>query len=85
MDSLFAAEPHIVVYQDDILVIGHSKLHHLDNLECVLHIFSDAGLRRQRDKCEFTVPSVTYLGHCIDVEGLHLQKQFIMMGLGVIK
>uniref|UniRef100_A0A8C4Q2Z7 ribonuclease H n=1 Tax=Eptatretus burgeri TaxID=7764 RepID=A0A8C4Q2Z7_EPTBU len=77
MDSLFAAEPHVVVYQDDILVTGRSELHHRDNLERVLRIISDSGVRLRRDKCEFMVPSVTYLGHRIDAEGLHPTEENI--------
>ena len=77
MDSLFTAEPHVVVYQDDILVTGCSKLHHRDNLDHVLRIISDSGLRLRRDNCEFMVPSVTYLGHRIDAEGLHPTEERI--------
>jgi len=77
LDSLFTAEPHVVVYQDDILVTGRSKLHHRDNLDHVLRIISDSGLRLRRDNCEFMVPSVTYLGHRIDAEGLHPTEERI--------
>ena len=31
-----------------------------------------AGLQARESKCEFMVPSVFYLGHHIDEEGLHL-------------
>ena len=31
----------------------------------------DAGLRLNKKKCNFLVPSVTYLGYRIDSEGLH--------------
>ena len=30
-----------------------------------------AGLRARKEKCQFFVSSVTYLGHKIDAEGLH--------------
>ena len=30
-----------------------------------------AGLRARKEKCQFFVPSVSYLGHKIDAEGLH--------------
>ena len=76
LDSLFAAEPH-VVHQDNILVTGHSELHHLDNLEFVLYILSDSGQRLQRENCEFLVPSVTYLGYRIDADGLHPTEEEI--------
>ena len=31
-----------------------------------------AGLRPKKNKCQFVAPSVSYLGHVIDSEGLHL-------------
>ena len=31
----------------------------------------DAGLRLKRSKCHFVTPSVEYLGHRIDRDGLH--------------
>jgi len=75
-DSLFADEPH-VVHQDDVSVTGRSEIHHLDNLERVLCIISDSGQHLRRDKCEFMVPCVTYLGHRINAEGLRPTEEKI--------
>ena len=61
----------IVVYIDDILVTGENKEAHLANLQEVFHRLEKAGLRLKKDKCVNMVPSVTYLGHKIDEEGLH--------------
>ena len=40
-------------------------------LEQVLARLDKAILKLKKDKCEFLVCSVTYLGHKIDAEGLH--------------
>ena len=40
-------------------------------LEEVLTRLSDAGLRVNRDKCLFLVSSVVFLGHKVDLKGLH--------------
>ena len=71
MENLLQGLPHVVVYIDDILVIGDSNESHLANLCEVLIRLEDAGLRLKKNKCVFMAPSVTYLGHKIDGEGLH--------------
>ena len=61
----------VVVYLDDILVTGRSEEDHLRALEEVLRRLERAGLRVKQSKCTFLRPSVTYLGHKFDAEGLH--------------
>ena len=71
MDSLLTGIPGVTVYLDDILVMGKTEEDHLSALEEVLKRLSQAGLKLRRDKCVFAVPSVVYLGHKIDAQGLH--------------
>jgi len=52
-------------------VTGSSEEAHLKALDEVLSRLDRAGLRVKRSKCEFLRPSVTYLGHRIDADGLH--------------
>ena len=59
------------MYLDDILVAGDSKEEHLMLLGEVLDRLERAGLRARKDKCQFMVPEVSYLGHRIDASGLH--------------
>ena len=61
----------VCVYLDDILVTGEDNNIHLQNVQCVLERLKQAGLQAKRDKCTFLKPSVEYLGHRIDAEGLH--------------
>ena len=63
--------PQVIVYLDDILITGRTKKEHLYNLQLVLQRLSTAGLRLKQEKCEFLVPSISYLGHKIDSQGLH--------------
>ena len=56
---------------DDILITGPTEKAHLATLEEVLQRFEEAGLRHRREKCVFLAPSVVYLGHVIDSQGLH--------------
>lgn len=62
--------PRISVYLDDILIMGRTE-EHLATLDKVLSRFQEAGLCLRREKCSFFKPSVDYLGHRIDAEGLH--------------
>ncbi|XP_065912011.1 uncharacterized protein [Dysidea avara] len=56
---------------DNILISGADEPEHLQILGQVLIRLDNAGLRVKKEKCEFLVPSVTYLGHKIDANGLH--------------
>ena len=71
MDGLLGGIPGVTVYLDDILITGKTQEDHLSNLDSVLKKLSDAGLRLKKEKCSFMVPSVVYLGHRLDSEGLH--------------
>ena len=71
IESLLQGIEGVVVYIDDILVTGSSEEAHLKALDEVLSRLDRAGLRVKRNKCEFLRPSVTYLGHRIDADGLH--------------
>lgn len=71
MEHLFQGIPGVVVYLDDILVAGEDEQSHLRTLETVLHRLSETGLRVKQSKCLFMVPTVSFLGHRIDADGLH--------------
>ena len=71
MENLLQGIPNVVVYIDDILVTGATEQEHLKTLEEVLNRLEKAGLRLKRSKCLFMVPSVDFLGHKIDSQGLH--------------
>ena len=71
MENLLQGIPHVVVYLDDILITGPTQKEHLKSLEKVLSRILQAGLRLKRNKCSFMEPSVVYLGHKIDCEGLY--------------
>ena len=72
MENVLQGLSHTVVYlDDDILITGKDDATHLKNLKEVLSRLEKAGLKLRKDKCSFMVPSVTYLGHKIDSEGVH--------------
>ena len=71
MESLLHGIPNVIVYLDDILVTGKTETDHLHHLKLVLNRLEEAGLHFSKAKCKFLVPSIEYLGHRIDKDGLH--------------
>ena len=70
-ETLVEGLPNVFVYIDDVLVTGATLEEHLGNLSKVLECLQVAGLRLNQAKCAFLKPSIEYLGHVIDKEGLH--------------
>ena len=70
MENLLRNIPYVIVRVDDILVSGACNEDHLNNLEEFLKRLASAGLRLRKDKCMFTEPQVTYLGHKVSKEGI---------------
>ena len=60
-----------VCYLDDILITGRNEYEHVRNLRRVLERLCRVGFRANKKKCSFLQPSIEYLGHRIDAEGLH--------------
>ena len=54
-----------------ILVAGANEEEHIRRLEEVLLRLAKVGLHDQRNKCQFKVSSVSFLGHRIDGDGFH--------------
>ena len=70
MEGVLQGRKGVIVYIDDILV-GVTEEEHLKRLDDVLSRLEKAGLCTQKSKCKFMVPSVSFLGHKINGEGLH--------------
>lgn len=63
------------LYLDDIIVIGCSEGHHLQNLEKVLAQLRLRNLKLNPEKCQFFRGEVTFLGHTVTNEGVLPDKQ----------
>jgi len=57
---------------DDVLVFGENSVQHWMRLQEVLKRIREAGMTLRKDKCQFGVPSVKFLGHVISAEGVRL-------------
>lgn len=51
------------VYMDDLIVIGTTEKHHLENLKAVFNACRKYNLKLNPHKCSFFRPEVTYIGH----------------------
>lgn len=58
------------MYIDDLIVIGRSEKHHLQNLEKVFETCNKYNLKLNPSKCKFFQNEVTYLGHKITDKGI---------------
>lgn len=58
------------IYMDDIIIIGCSKKHHLNNLKSVFQICKQRNLKLNPQKCHFFKQEVLFLGHLCTSEGI---------------
>ena len=60
---------------DDILVWGGNEEEHNKRLKVVLQRCKEIDLRLNREKCQFGMPQVTYLGHTINAQGISPDRE----------
>jgi Reverse transcriptase (RNA-dependent DNA polymerase) len=65
----------MLVYLDDVLIVCRSAEVHKEHVELVLKRLRDEKLFAKLSKCEFNVPSVTFLGHNVGQEGLSMERK----------
>ena len=70
IETLLAGIDGVGVFLDDVVITGRDMQEHNIALREVLRRLSDAGLRVNRDKCSFGVPSVQYLGFKVSERGV---------------
>ena len=63
MDTILQGIEGVACYIDDIIITGKTTEEHLEHLRHGVHV--------KKPKCSFLQPSVIFLGHRIDAEGIH--------------
>ena len=81
LEELLRPVSQVSVYIDDVIIGGEDEADLLQALEDILILFEDAGLRLNREKCQFLLTSVAYLGHEVNKDGIHLTAIFIATNL----
>lgn len=70
IEKVLRGIPHVVNYLDDILITGIDEEEHSHNIKRVMQRLRKAGLKLNKDKCEFYKSELTYLGYNISRAGL---------------
>nr|GEU82466.1 hypothetical protein [Tanacetum cinerariifolium] len=61
----------MIVFIDDILIYSKNKEEHGENLKTILNLARSEKLYAKFLKCDFWLDSVLFLGHVIDINGVH--------------
>ena len=75
IETLLAGIEGVGVFLDDVVITGRNMQEHNRALREVLRRFSDAGLRVNRSKCCFGMPSVQYLGFKVSERGVETTEE----------
>lgn len=71
IENLLQKVDGVLSFSDDILISGHTKKEFFIHLKNVLQILQDAGLRLNREKCQWCLTEINYLGFKINAEGIN--------------
>ena len=77
IDQVLQGIPGIQCILDDMIISGKMDEEHLENLESVLKALQEAGLKANKEKCEFFRDRVQFCGDEINREGLHKTQEKI--------
>ena len=70
MNDILFDLPGVLCHIDDILVFGTAREEHDSRLFAVLERIKAAGITLNSDKCQFSQPKITFLGHVINRNGI---------------
>ncbi|GJY64291.1 putative reverse transcriptase domain-containing protein, partial [Tanacetum coccineum] len=62
----------VIVFIDDILIHSRNKEEHANHLRIILELLKKEKLYAKFSKCDFWISIVQFLGHLIDIQGLHV-------------
>ena len=76
MDPATQQLPGVFVYLDDVLVVSKSMEEHVKHLAGLFEALKKFGLTINKQKCEFGVSEIEFLGHKVTARGIYpLQKR----------
>ena len=60
----------VIIYLDDILIYSKNQHDHLNHIKLVLQLLRDNQLYANKEKCEFGVDQIHFLGHVVTSRGI---------------
>ena len=66
----------VVVYIDDVLILGSSFAEHLDLVDRVMKTIIEAGMKIKPKKCTWFQPQVRFLGHEVGCSGVKKTEEY---------
>ena len=70
METILAGQEGVLCHIDDVPIFGHTQQEHDTRLHAALQKIQSAGVTLNKEKCEFSRDSLTFLGHVINKEGV---------------
>ncbi|XP_055527961.1 uncharacterized protein K02A2.6-like [Wyeomyia smithii] len=70
METIIAGLEGVIVYLDDVVVSGRTQTEHDNRLKALLDRLESYNVLLNRDKCQFNVSSLDFLGHNLSVNGV---------------
>ena len=67
----------VIVYIDDILILGSSFEEHLTLVNKILTVLQEHGLKIKLSKCSWVQPEVKYLGHLVGRTGMRKLPSYV--------
>ena len=75
MSTILEGLDGMMFRMDDILIHGRNRIEHDVRVWVVLFHLQEAGLTLNIQKCEFSQVRLKFLGHIVDVEGVHADPE----------
>ncbi|XP_054267315.1 uncharacterized protein K02A2.6-like [Macrosteles quadrilineatus] len=74
MDKILQGLGNTKAYLDDILIYSQNVKEMTQRVDAVLHRLHEYGVKINSNKSEFFKDRITFLGHCLDQQGIHQSK-----------
>lgn len=75
MGQVLSGQEGVVCHMDDVLIWGATQAQHDERLRAVMDRLRAAGITLNKDKCEFGVTQISFLGHTIGNNAVRPDKQ----------